>query len=193
MSSLKLSIKLFNNSNKTLIDKSDNLYIQDMKKQELFINNMYNLSNNLNIFFCINRQITSRERTIRNIIKIKLNMNTECEIMKLIAEYSQFNNFNIYKYSKPNNEKMLDIFLRKCHNDNLLNYRNNKIINILYKKNEILNKNNFNNLIIRTHIEFDEKNNFFNNYEQYIEYILYWLDLYSYKSKHFYMMKHSCI
>tara|TARA_B100000963_G_C22620879_1_gene669885 strand:- start:2234 stop:2827 length:594 start_codon:yes stop_codon:yes gene_type:complete len=197
MSCLKKSIKIFNNLNNINNNISnENLYIEEMKKHELFINNVYNLPNYLNIFFDIKKKTDMYNELINNIITVKLKIDSNCQIKSLIEEYLNYDNINTYENKKPSNEKVLDIFLRKCHYDNLLDYRNNKLLDIINhnkKINKLLNNDLFNKLITTTYIEFNERNIIFGNYELYIEYVLYWLDLHCYLSDHYYKLKHSLI
>tara|TARA_Y100001970_G_C14229461_1_gene857727 strand:+ start:1701 stop:2261 length:561 start_codon:yes stop_codon:yes gene_type:complete len=182
---LKKSINIFNNSfeNECKLIKN-NSFSNDLIKQKKFVETVVNLNNYLNIIFKLKNKIVKNNELIIYIVENKIGITKNSVIYDNINDFLLENNIKINK-NNSNFKYNYDIFIRKCHNDNILDY--NYCINFNY---------NYPNTFLYYFIEnyYDLKNDTISNYEEYMEYLFYWLKIDSNAPHiHYYKQKHLII
>lgn len=196
MNKLNNILHIYNNYCNSQIDvdkKNTNKYENDINKQKKFVNLIVIIPKHIRNIGIIRKNMHYNESIVNYIITNKMNIDYNCEISNKILEYIPITCPNIeHKESRVSmNRKRISLFIKKCHYDNLIQL-NNDIIKTLSLN--YIQHTHFGGFLyyLNAYLNYNDLT-FFNSYEEYYEYILYWLDYSGEHSAHYYKMKNLTI
>lgn len=189
---LKELIHFYNNYCNSQINVKEhctNKYENDLHKQKYFVDSIIFIPMHIKNIQVIRKNMHDVSLIVNRIITSKMNINCDYGISNRILEYIPITcpNISMMESCIDMKTKRIEIFIQKCHNDNLIPL-NSKIHETLTSK--YVQHTHFGGFLYCLERIFNYSNtDFFHSYEEYYEYILYWLDHSGDHSAHFYKMK----
>lgn len=192
MRQLKELIYFYNNYYNSQIDvkkEYTNKCEIDIVKQKEFIDLIVRIPHHIRNIGTIRQHMYIIKNIVNHIITNKMNINCDYGISNKILEYIPFTCPTIHcmESSIHMKEKRIRLFIQKCHYDNLIPF-NSEI-------NELLSSKYVQHTHFGVFLYYLEKflnyntSPLFHSYEDYYEYILYWIDYSGEHSAHYYKMK----
>lgn len=203
MGQIRELLNVYNNLKLIKIDvNNENNYINDyheqQKKQKSFINNLSIIPNQIYHIGLLRKKRKSIIFCINQIVEHCLRIDATYGIANKIISYlpvielsSTSSSYHIVPENVLNTTtNIIHRFIQKCQNDNLIPTKkteNNDIKNIItnYEKNKHLSTFLYN---LQKYFDYYDSS-IFHSYEEYYEYILYWLDSDGKNSAHYYKLK----
>ena len=192
MKKLNNILHVYNNycNSKIDVNKSfKNKHENDLNKQREFVNLIVIIPKHIRNIGIIRKKMNYVEYIVNYILTNKMNIDCDCGISNKILEYIPITcpSDDHIESLRNMNRKRIALFIQKCHRDNLmpLNSDVNKTLSLNY-----IQHTHFGGFLYYLNSYFNYNDlTFFNSYEEYYEYILYWLDYTGEHSAHYYKAK----